>query len=299
MATASTTTLAEALQTHFQPAMIKTFSEITPIMDFIGTTPAKSGKAIEWQVNTSGNDSAETYSEGDAAPTGGSQAYYSPSVSFNHFQAVAHISGHANDAMKGGYFDGAIKEVQGTVSALAHLAEETIMADIVAAIAIDANYGGIDRTTLVMDAFNVAAGSVALSIEDMEDCWEAMHIEPRICDMSDWFWFCAAEQDMAYQRAADGLGGINISMNIGDVMDVGRAQSTRAFNGRPIVVFPTLTNTLMYGSKKSDLLIEELRPLKITPMGVTEDADKFLITWAGKAVHLHPGRATYISGLAT
>jgi len=299
MAVASATTLAEALQTHFQPAMVKTFYEGTPIIDFLGTTPAKSGKAIEWQVNTTGNDSAETYSEAAAAPTGGSQAYYSPSVAFNHFQAVSHISGHAKDAMKGGYFDGAIKEIQGTVSALAHLAEETIMADIVAAIAIDANYGSIDRTTMGMDAFNVAAGSVALSIEDMEDCWEAMHIEPRICDMSDFFFFCAAEQDMAYQRAADGLGGVNLNLNLGATLDVGRAQSSRAFNGSPIIVFPTLTNTYMYGSKKSDLLIEELRPITIVPMGVTEDADKFLVTWAGKAVHLNPGRATYISGLST
>jgi len=299
MAGATTTTLAKAIKTTFQPVMQKTFSEATPIMDFFGTKPSLGGDSIDWKVNYSGNDSAETYSEGDAAPAAGYQSYIDATLAHNHFQLTVQISGHAKDAMKNGYFDGAMKEIQGGVSALGRKVETTVMADIVDAIDDDTSYAGLTRATYNLDCFVQAGGSAALTVAMMENCWEAKMLDARAGDMSDWLWFCAPEQDLAYQRAADGLGGVNLNLAIGSQLDVGRAQSGRSFNGHPIVVFTTLTNTFMFGSRKSDILIEEARPLTIDPLGKTDDTDKFLITWAGKAAHLDPYRATRIEALAT
>ena len=299
MSGATKTTLATAINSVFRPVMVKTFDESTPIVDFFGTVPSLGGDSIDWKINYAGSDSAETFSEGDAAPAASYQSYVDATLGHNHFQNTVQISGHAKDALKNGYFDGAIKEIQGGVSALGHLVETTIMADIVDAIDDDTTYAGLTRATYGLASFVQAGGSVALTVEMLENCWEAMLLDGRTVDMSDFLWFCSPEQDMAYQRAADGLGGINLNLEMGSQLDVGRAQSSRSFNGKPIVVFSTLTNTYVFGTKKSDILIEEARPLTIEALGKTDDTDKFLITWAGKGAHLDPLRACRIEALAT
>jgi len=297
MAGGTTTTFAEALQTVLQPAMIKTFSENTPMMNLVGTIPAKSGKGIEWIVNSAGNDSAESFDEGDSAPEAGYQTYISPLIEHNDFQATAKLTGHARARLKGGHFDAAAAEVQGAIKALARVVETTIVADFIDAIDDDTLYGAVNRATYGLDSFVKDASSTVLKIEYMEDCWEALGLDGRDVDFSDFFFFCSGEQDMAYQRAVDGVGGVNLNLNVGAVLDAGRAQSVREFNTKPIVVIPTMTNTYMFGSKKSDLVIEELEGLIISPLGKTDDSENYLITWRGKGFHRDPLRACRIESL--
>lgn len=299
MAGATTTTLAEAIQTTFQPGLIKTFYEGTPLVDFFGTKPSLGGDSVDWKVHYAGNTSAETFSEGDAAPAAGYQSFVDATRVHQHFQSVVQISGHAKAALKNGYFDGAVLEIQGGVKALAHLVETTMVASFIDAIDDDTSYAGLTRATYNLDSYVRAGGSAALSVAMIEDCLEAVQLDDRVADLSDWVWICSPEQDMAYQRAADGLGGVNLNLAVGSTLDVGRAQSARAFSGKPIVVIPTMTNTYFFGTKKSDVLIEEAQPMMIEPLAKTDDSEKWLITWRGELVHKDPYRASRIEALAT
>jgi len=312
MAGATTTTFAEAIQTHFVPGMRKTFYEGTPLMNLIGVTPSEGGNSTDWKLNYSGN-TGYLYNEGDGAPAAGNLEYADMTVTPFSVQSTVQISGHAQDALKGGYFDAAMKEMEGGASAVMHKAEEKCVSLYEAAVNDDTNYAGKARATVHADSHVVAGGSAANSLANLSECYETLQLDPRgvvFNNPREWAILSSPEQATAYTEIASGIivtgdaeaAGANLPYNTAQtdaVMDAGRMKHTLEYNKIPWFSIPTLTNTLVTFTRLSDVLIEEFRPLTISPLAKTDDTDKWLFTWRGNLVHLDPYRAARIEDLTT
>lgn len=302
MAGATTTTAAAAVAKTFEPMLQKTFDENVKLINHFGKTDAKDGLYSYWNVHYAGNTSSETYSEGDPAPNPGYQSTVQAAVAHNSIQTVVQISGHLQDSMSIGdrYFDAVKLEMQGGVNALMHKVEETLAAQLIDAIDDDTSYAGLTRATYGLASAVTSASSAALSMSMLEEAWEDVSIDGRNVDKSDFEIYSSAEQETAYVRCASGAGGNYVYQKLGDgAFDAGRLQSTTAFNAAPWYVIPTLTNTYVFGSRKSDIVIEEARALTIKPLAKTDDSDKWLITWRGGLTHRNPKMTFRIESLTT
>ena len=311
MSGATKTTLATAIQTVFQPDMVKTFYEGTPMLNFFGTRPSAGGDSIDWKLNYAGN-AGYIYNEGDAQQVAGNQSFADMTIAHIHFANTCQITGHARDAMKNGYFDGVKKELDGCMSGLMHKVEEKLVTVLEGAINDDTTYGGQTRATVHADSHVVAGGSAALTLAMLSAAYETLQLDPRGVQYqpSEWAWISSPEQRTAYTEVATGLivtgdaeaAGANLPYSTSQSdpgIDAGKMNKVLTYNSIPWVTFATSTNTLVLLVKKSNVLIEEARPLTIEPLAKTDDSDTVLMTWAGSLAYLDPYRAARIEALAT
>jgi hypothetical protein len=311
MAGATTTTLATAINTIFDPMMRKTFDEATPLLNLLGKTPSKGGDSSDWKIHYAGN-AGESYSEGDTPPSAGNQSYADATVAHGNYWNVVQITGHAKDALKNGYFDGVQKEMIGGVSGLLRVIENAMMALLVAAINDDTSYAGLTRATYHMDSYVKAGGSAALTTAMLSEIYQALKLSPRSVtyDPSDHMFLSGPEQWTAYTEVATGLivtgdaeaAGANLPLvtNIADgTLDAGLQAKSGFYNRIPWFEANTLTNTYVFLTRRSDIVIEESRPLTIEPLGKIDDSDRFLLTWGGNLTHRDPYRAARIEALTT
>ena len=302
MAGETTTTQAAAIAKTYQPMLEKTFYDGLPILTHFGMQPALDAAATNIIFHYAGNTSAQTYSEGDAAPAPGTESTVQGTVAHNSLQATVKVSGHLKDSMRYGqrYYNALDLAMEGAVNALMHKVEETLMAQFIDAIDDDTSYAGLTRATYGLACAVTDASSAALTMNMLEEAWEDVSIDGRVVDKTDFELYSSAEQLTAYTRAASGLGGNYVYQQLGQgTFDAGRIQSSIAFNGAPWVVLPTLTNTYVFGCRRSDVMIEEARPLTIEPLAKVDDTDTWLLTWRGGLVHKNPKMAFRIESLTT
>jgi len=77
------------------------FRNTDGILSLFPQTQSGGGSATEWRVNTAGNTSTEVFSEGGAQPTPVAQTYVMATLSYIYFRAMARITGHLRDAIRG------------------------------------------------------------------------------------------------------------------------------------------------------------------------------------------------------
>ncbi|MHC5062111.1 MAG: hypothetical protein ACYTFK_13685 [Planctomycetota bacterium] len=308
---ATTTTLATAIQTIFGPKMIKTFDEGTPLLNLLGKSPSRGGDSTDWKLNYAGN-AGEAYSEGDTPPAAGNQSFADATVAHSNYWNVVQITGHAMDAMKNGYFDGVEKEMMGGVSGLLRTIELALMAQLVAAINDDTSYAGQTRATVHSDSYVVAGGSAALTLAMLSELYEALKLSPRSVgyDPSDHMFLSAPEQWTAYTEIATGITYVGDDESTGvhrpfttaqtdTSLDAGLQAKSGFYNRIPWFEVNSLTNTYVFLTRRSNILIEESRALTIAPLGKIDDSDRFLLTWGGNLTHEDPFRAGRIEALTT
>jgi len=312
MAGATKTTLATAIKTTFEPGMRKTFYEGTPLLNMFPRRSNIGGDSVDWKIHYAGN-AGTTFSEGDTPPAAGNQSYIDATVGHQHFWNVVQITGHAKDAMKNGYFDGVQKEMQGGVDGLLHAIEENFVGVLEAAINDDTTYAGLTRATYAIASDVTAGGSGALSLAMLSEMYETMKLDPRgimFNNPNEWALMSCPQQLTAYTEVATGFivtGDTEASggnrpygtSQTDPVMDAGMLKHTLKYNNLPWYELATMTTSLILLTRKSDVLIEECRPLTIEPLGKIDDSDRFLISWGGQIVHLDPFRAARIEALTT
>jgi hypothetical protein len=313
MAGATKTTIAAAIQTAFVPGLTKTFYEGMPLLGMFPKFPNAGGDSYDWKLNYAGNSSAAVYTEGATPPAPGNQSYADMTVADEHIWATVQITGHAKDAARNGYFDPVRKEMEGGVSALQHKVEEQFVTYFEGAINDDTSYGGQTRSTVHADSYVVAGGTAALTLAMLSEMYENMKLDPRaltFANPNEYAIISAPEQLTAYTEIGFGL------MKVGDdestgpnlpyttmsgdaVADAGLLKHTLRYNNIPWFEVPTVTNSLIFLTKRSDVFISETRPMTIEPLGKVDDSDSWLLTWAGAMGHRDPYRAARIEALTT
>ena len=310
---ATNTTLSTAIKTVFEPGLVKTFYEGTPFLNLMGF-PGRTnsgGDSIDWKVNYAGN-AGVIYNEGDAIPASGNQSYVDLSVSHIHFGNVVEFTGHAKDALANGYFDGVRKELDGGISGLLHKIEEKFVTVLEGAINDDTNYGGVARATYNLASDVTAGGSAALTLAMLSEMYETLQLDGRSVtyDPSRHMIMSSPEQLTAYTEIASGFivtgdaeaSGANRPYSTSQTdakLDAGMLKHSIEYNQLPWYAVPTATNTLVTLLDRSQVVIEQARPVTIEPLAKTDDNTKFWITWAGALAYLDPYRAARIEALTT
>jgi hypothetical protein len=317
MAIATSTTLTAAINTIFLPGIVKTFYEGTPLLKFLGWPfpQAEGGDSIDWKLNYAGG-TASIINEGDALPAPSNLTFADMTVSPSLVTQVRTITGHAQDFMGQAYFDGVKAELDGGVTAVLHKVEEKCVSLLEAAINDDTSYGGQTRATVHADSDVTAGGSAALTLAMLSEMYETLQIDPRAVeyDPNDHFLFSAPEQLTAYTELAGIIvtgdaeaSGANLpytGMQGDAVMDLGKLKHSHRYNKLPWYTFATATNTLVYLSRKSDIITRLFHaagqpPIQIKPLGRTEDADSFQFRCHIGLAHRDPYRAARIEALTT
>jgi len=302
MSGATLTTASAAIAKHFLPAIQKTFYNGIPILNHYGVSERHGSASIDVLFHSAGNSSAQTYSEGDAAPLAGYQTIVAGTLAPASYQAVVRISGHLRDAIGSGdrYYDAVGVELQKGVEDLMHKVEEGLAADYIDAIDDDTTYMGLTRATYGLSSSVTDASSARLTNAMLETAWKNVSIDGRVVDKSDFEIVSTAEQAAIYGRISSDLGGIYVSRTLGDgALDSGRLQSGLSYNGAPWIVLPTITNSYVFGTRKSDIKIRETRTVTVEPLAKVDDSDALLLTWRGRLIHQNPCMTFRIESLAT
>jgi hypothetical protein len=301
MAGLTTTTAADAIADLYSKEVAKTFYDATPIFNHFGPLqPSQGGDSYDWFVQSAGNGSAEEFSEGDPAPAAGNLTMPAATLAYRHYQATVQLTGHARAALKNGHLDLVDREMMGGRDSLLHKIEEGMATDLASAIDDSTNYAGLTRATYNLSSVVTSGSSAALTLSLLKEMWEDLHLDGRATDWSDLEILSSQEQATAYTEAADDPGGVYMRKDIaGGTMDLGRFQAPLQYNSRPWFVMPTLTNSIVMFTKRSNVKLIEHEGVKVSPLGKTEDADKFLLTWRGRLVHTNPYHAGKLESLAT
>ncbi|MCP4640593.1 MAG: hypothetical protein GY851_09180, partial [bacterium] len=269
------------------------------------------GDSIDWKLAYAGN-SGFLYNEDDSLPAAGNVTYADMTVSHFHAGNVVRVTGHLRDAINNGYFDAIRAEMEAGISGLIHKVEEKLVTLFEAAINDDASYGGKTRSTVHADSDVTAGGSAAMTLAMLSEMYETQQLDPRatVYDPRDHIIISSPEQQTAYTEVATGTivtgdaeaAGANLPYGTQQTdasLDAGLMKHAMFYNGIPWVAVPTITNTLVFLTRRSDIIIEEARPVTIEPLGKIDDSDRFLISWAGGLAHLDPYRASRIEALTT
>lgn len=310
---ATTTTLAAAIKTTFEPGLIKTFYEGTPLLNFLGFPGRNNtgGDSIDWKLKYAGN-AGVILNENDALPAAGNLTYADMTIAHILFVNTVEFTGHAVDAMANGYFDGIAEEMKGGVDGLLHKIEEKFVTVLEGAINDDTSYGGQTRATVHADSYVVAGGSAANTLANLSEAYEALKLDPRavVYNPAKHFIFSAPEQVTAYTEIATGhivTGDAEASgshrpyvTNQTDAdLDAGMLKHNIKYNNLPWYEFATATNTLVTFADQSKIVLEQSRPVTIEPLAKTDDNTKFEISWHGGLAYLDPYRAARIEALTT
>jgi hypothetical protein len=310
MAIATLTTMAEAIKEYFEPGFRKTFYDDTPLMRFFGTKPRIGDTGARWKLAYS-TGGATLFNEGDGAPAPGNVEYADMYVADFAVSRTVTITGHARAAARNGYFDAVGNELAQAVRDVQHKAEETVSTRLCSAIDDDATYAGQTRTTVHADAKVVAGGSGALTLAMLSEMYETLQLEPRgvIYDPRDHVIISAPEQLTAYTEKVGIIvtgdaeaSGVNLPYNFAASdtgFDAGLMGKVHFYNRIPWLTFATLANTNIRLTRRSDVVIEEARPITIDPLGKTDDTDSFLVIWQGNVTHRDPYRSGNIEALTT
>lgn len=295
------TTLTNYIYTDFQDEIVKTYYDDIPFINFIGRTPPeKTGDSMDWHVESAGY-TAYNYTEGATPPSAGNQTNAVCTLAYKYAWITMQVTGHAMDALRGGNTKVLDAQLNKHIQAVLYKQEQNMVASFIAAIDDSTNYGGTNRSTHHLDSIVVAGGSAALTAAHLSSLYEGFKITPRTKPLDDLFLASSFEQITAYTE----IGGAQynestFTWNSAETLwDIGKIKPAVTYNRKPWMEIPTMTNTYVFASRKSDCKIEEKRPITLKILGANDDSDKVLITSAMEFKHNDPYRAGRIEALAT
>jgi hypothetical protein len=280
MAGATTTTLTTAIQKTFQ-TMVETYDYAeTPLRNMLRIVPSPSGNAVDWKIHYGLNTTSANFSEGDAVSAAGNNTFADATISntAGYMRTMVQYTGHAVDALKGGYFDGIMKETEGAIKAHMHAKEDLLVTAIEAAIDSGGSYAGLLRATYLLAAYENAVGTTALT--DYQTMWTTLSKLEIGADLSSHIFACNHTMIQEYLDVAAGVQFLEYGQIQGGVIDAGKLTRLPQYNGRPFIDVPTLTDGTVLFFNPADFWITEFRPIQIDQMGKTDDSSVFSITSA-------------------
>jgi hypothetical protein len=203
------------------------------------------GADYRWTLNTAGN-SAEIYTEGQAAGTPGAQTYTNLTATPVYFWAWVRLSGHVRDAIRNGGskpgLNPAAAEFLGTFGDIADLMNTTFMGSTygVTQIVDSANtVFGVDQSSVAVHAASETALGGALTQAALTNISEASRDNDK---GGNWrLALCGHNQITNYTNLAGAAGASNNSVRFdmstvgGGRMDLGPDPSQAEFQGRPLI----------------------------------------------------------------
>jgi hypothetical protein len=146
----------------------------------------------------------------------------------------------------------------------------------------------------------------------LSEMYETLQLDPRgvIYDPRDHIITSAPQQLTAYTECGTALikvgddesTGVNrpYSMNASDTtFDAGLIKPVTNYNGIGWYTLPTHTNSLVFLTRRSNILMEEFQPLIVEPTAMVDLSDSIVASYMCSLVHLDPYRAARIEALTT
>lgn len=183
---ANTTTAAQAIGLKLQPGAIEALFRNDQLLSVLRANglvepPASSifGTAYQWNVHSTGNSSAEQFTEYASAPAAGAQGIVRASLAYAYFWGWIEITGHLRDALKAGaYLPEIPYESERIAYDIAHARNTVYMGTgtngIQNAIAATGTYAGIARGSATYWESYVDATSAAQSVAAHRTAWRTM-----------------------------------------------------------------------------------------------------------------------------
>ncbi|MCP4677720.1 MAG: phage major capsid protein [Deltaproteobacteria bacterium] len=278
MAGATTTTLSTAIQKTF-PAMVETEDQVkTPLRNFLPIVPSLSGNSYDWKVHYGGNTSSTTYSEGDAVSAAGNETYADATLasSSGYARTMVQFTGHAVDAMKGGYFQGIENELRYAIQKHLKYKEGLAITALEAALDSSGSYAGLTRATYKMETTE-AAGTPTLA--ELITMWTTLTDDAIAMDMSQAWLLMPPDTIDLYNAVATGIAYFEFPSVVNGVVDAGKLQRMPSYNGRPIHQIVGLTSAItLCFSPETGVKLVTFREPQIEQMGKNDDSTVFSIT---------------------
>jgi hypothetical protein len=301
MAGETTTTLANYIFTDYQDEVRETYYDALDFINFIGRVPPpKTGDSMDWIVKSAGV-TAVNYTEGATPPAAQNQTNTTLTLAYKYAWDVAQVTGHAIDALRGGFLDPVNEALDDATRAVLYKQEQNMVASFIAAVNDDTNYGGATRATYNLDSVVVAGGSGALTAAMMSSLYEGVKLRKKKNETNDLFIASAYEQKTAYTEIA-GVQYNEQNFNwdaMASRWDIGKMRPDIAYNGVPWFDFGSMTNTYVFMGRKSDFVIEEKRQISYKMLGAIDDSDRVLVTSAMELRCKDPYRCGRIEALTT
>jgi len=191
MGATTTTTVAHAITERSAPGFINAVwrnNRLLPLLRAIGALSAGRepdpasvfGLGHTWHLNTTGNTSVGSYSEGDPAPAAGNQAWAEAILTWVYHWGFFRITGHAEDALKdGGVFPAGFDTEQTLLAQdLADQVTNTYLGSgangLLNAIAATGTYANITRGSAAYFEATVETTSEAQSVSRHKSVYRTM-----------------------------------------------------------------------------------------------------------------------------
>lgn len=291
MAASTGTLLASELQRLYGPAALSIFynDRFLPLFPVEGP---RGGDSYRFRVETSGNNSAATYSEGDALPVAGQVGWQQASFAWTYFRSVVQITGHAQDSAQG-TDQGPEQldyEMMTGAKALRDLMNTTFMADSATGILgiVDnatTAYGGLSRATYTALQSSVTTVGGALTLPVLNDLYEFLRDNERGARPG--LILSPVNQITNYvQLQLQVSTNTNVSLFRKDAgagasgVDYGYLESGVSFCGIPWLGIPDMVDTeiVMMDVSPGNWSLIEHRPFRVDEMAKTDDSMTFQLS---------------------
>ena len=296
LTTTATEVIRPVVRAGFTEAVYRNNQLIPIFLGSQGGGPIDSGgdTARRWKINSAGNDSVATYSEGDAAPSSGEQTWVSAAVSYTHFWGMVEITGHARAALRSNYVDAVSEEFALAQKDMVDLITTTYITELATAVDSTTAYAGITRGSASYFESAETAVSGLLAETDLEDLMETLMDNDVGAMPGGMQWFMPFNQATNIYRLTGGPA----TQFIGDA-DKAPGFLGQSFAGRPMHSIGDMTDTVIYllDLSMGKWEVVEHQGFDLIDQGRSGDADLYMITYRGQLVCTDPKTQGKLTGV--
>ena len=271
-------TIREAYRPGFEEGLWRN-GELLPLLE---KRPSFGDTSWRWKVHTTGNDSVEIFSEGEAQPIAGVQVFENAAVAFNYFRVMVHVTGHAKDALKSRWIDHIDAEATMAQTDLLDLMTTSFMGSTYGLeLAVDYGdaYAGITRngSAAYFEPTETAVDD-KVTTDDLIDLQETCRDADK-ASKGPAIWLMSLAQESNIYR----LQGNHVITN-NNPADKAPGLTRQTFNGDPVVPLRDWSSTVIMRldmTPGKNQIIEH-RPFSVLEMGPSGDsAGIYQFSWAG------------------
>ncbi len=297
MAATTTTLLASELQRLYGPAAYSIFynDRFLPLFQQVGP---RGGDSYRFRVETGGNGSAATFSEGDALGVAGQVTWQQAVAPWTYFRSIVQITGHSEDSAMGTEQgpEQLDYEMTNGAKALRDLMNTTYMADAATGLLgiVDDDttaYYGLSRATYTTLQSEVNAVGGVLTLAQLQDLYEELRDNER-----------GARPQLILSPFNQITNYVNLQLQVGTStnisifrkdagngvsgIDYGYLESGITFCGIPWLGMPDMTDTeiVFLDTSPGNWEYVEHRPFRVTEMAKTDDSTTFQLSAAAALI---------------
>jgi len=299
----TTTTLTNIINEVLIPQSVSTIFYNDWLFRHVPPEKPRGGSKVNWPVEVTGTNNAETYAEGDPMASPNANSILAAAVSKQPFQVTAKISNIAIDYLLENKLNLNAPElytVNKAIQDLKDLVVTTNLALIEAGIDSAGTYAGINKSTYTGFASYEQATTTALTLAHVEDMIEALRDNDRACDFTQLEIWMPWNQVTNFARLRFGTTNHPWNTDRSNNFDAGKFYDANGnvppYNGIPVFGVPDMTDTVILALQRNLLHFWETRPVRAEFKSVLEDAQVWEITCNYVATYDNPQKAGKLSG---